>query len=188
MLADRATSGAQFVRIHPVVGAAVSGEPLAITWSMHRTCIAIIDASRARLFMLDRTSDRDRVREELVEQTDLVNPDRHQRDTDLFSDASGKSRSGSLGFGFDDHRDAHIDELDHAFARMISTELHKLADDPQVSHLIVCATPRMLGNVRQAAGSMEREGLKVDEVAHDLVQLTPPQIREHLTSYGLLPA
>jgi protein required for attachment to host cells len=154
---------------------------------MNRTCIAIIDASRARLFMLDRTSDSGRVREDFVEKTDLVNPARHQRDTDLFSSESGKSRAGNLGFGFDDHRDAHIDELDHAFARRISTELHKLADDPQVDHLIVCATPRMLGNVRQAAGSMEREGLKVDEVARDLVQLTPPQIREHLTSYGLLP-
>ena len=176
------------MRTHLGSGAVIAGEPLAITWCMNRTCIAIIDASRARLFRLDRTSDSGNIREELVEQTDLVNPARHQKDTDLFSDESGKSRSGSLGFGFDDHRAAHVDELDHAFARMISTELHKLADDPQVSHLIVCATPRMLGNVRQAAGSMEREGLKVDEVARNLVQLTPPQIREHLSSYGLLPS
>jgi len=156
---------------------------------MYRTCIAIVDATRARLFTFDRTAEPGGpVREDLVERTDLVNPARHQTSTELFSDAPGSGRSGSHSYGIDDHRDSHIDALDASFAKEIDVEIQRLIRDPNARRLIVCASPRMLGDLRKVAGSFERDGLTVDEVPRDLVKLTAPQIREHLSSYGLLPS
>ena len=156
---------------------------------MYRTCIAIVDATRARLFTLDRIAESDRpVREDLVERTDLVNPARRLTPSQMFSDSPGSSHTGGNGYGFDDHRGGHLDALDAAFARDIGTEIKRLVGEPTARHLIVCASPNMLGTLRKAAGSFARDGLTVDEVPRDLVKLTPPQIRDHLSSYGLLPS
>jgi protein required for attachment to host cells len=156
---------------------------------MYRTCIAIVDASRARLFTLDRTAAPGvPVREEMVEQTDLVNPARRLTPSQLFSDSPGGGHGGNFSYGLDDHRSGHIDALDAEFAREIDVEIQRLIGDPLARRLIVCASPRMLGELRKVAGSFERDGLTVEEVPRDLVKLTPPQIREHLSSYGLLPS
>ena len=62
---------------------------------MNRTCIAIVDATRARLFTFDRTQGASGVHEQLVEQRDL-----------------------------DDHRDAPpTPRLDTAFARAVVNEI-----------------------------------------------------------------
>jgi hypothetical protein len=45
----------------------------------------------------------------------------------------------------------------------------------------------MLGELR-AAGIPRRDGVVVDEVPRDLVELRPGNIRDQLATYGLLPA
>lgn len=156
---------------------------------MHRTCIAVVDASRARLFTFDRSVEAGGMHEELVETTDLVNPARRLTQGEQLSDSRpGSSRVGTRGFAYDDHREARTEEIDRGFAKLIAQELQRLTLSPQVQRLIVCASPRMLGELRQASRTFERSGLEIAELARDLVKLTPPQLREQLGDYGLLPA
>jgi protein required for attachment to host cells len=155
---------------------------------MYRACIAVVDATRARLFTLDRTMEAGELREELSERADFVHPARRHRPSELFSDSRpGTSRTGGLQYAFDDHRDAHIDALDAEFSRMIVDELAALIRSTGAQRLILCASPRMLGQLRSAGRELFRGPLAIDEVPRDLVKLTPTVLREQLASYGLLP-
>jgi protein required for attachment to host cells len=154
---------------------------------MNRTCIAVVDASRARLFVHERTAEPEGVRERLAERHDLVNPARRLRPSQLFSDSSPSSNQiGGVHYKIDDHRDAHIEKLDAEFARdvveAIGAELH---ENP-AARLILCASPHMLGELRAVAGRLPAN-LAIDEVPKDLVKLTPAKLHDQLRSYGLLP-
>jgi protein required for attachment to host cells len=151
---------------------------------MYRACIAIVDATRARLFQFERTSTPEGLHDQLTEVTDLVNPTRRLRPSELFSD-SGPG-GGHSGYNFDDHREEHVTQIDAEFAGSIAVELARLVTG--VDRMIVCASPRMLGQLREVTKKLHRPGLIVDELPRDLVKLTPPQLREQLASYGLLPA
>jgi protein required for attachment to host cells len=154
---------------------------------MNRTCIAIVDASRARLFTFDRTQGGSGIHEQLVEQRDLVDPARPQRPSEQLSDTPpGSSHTAGLQDSFNDHR-AHADRLDAAFARAVVAEIEGLLRSSGARRLILCASPRMLGELRAAGNGLRREGLVIDELPRDLVKLTVPKIRERLGSYSLLP-
>jgi protein required for attachment to host cells len=153
---------------------------------MYRVCIAIVDATRARLFTFERTLEAEATtHEELREHTDLVNPAR-RRPGESFTDSAGTNRVGGLQYTFDDHRDAFVNNLEAEFARTVIAELQRLLDAAPARRLIVCASPRMLGELR-AVGVPRRAGLVVDEVARDLVELRATDLRDRLASYGLLP-
>lgn len=145
---------------------------------MYRTCIAVADATRARLFTLDRTSDGEGLREALSEQRDLVNPTRRLRPSELFT--------GEHQYAFDDHRDGHMDAFDVEFSRQITTELAELLRSTAANRLILCASPRMLGHLRDAMRELSLD-LPIDELPRDFVKLTPTAIHEHLVTHGLLP-
>jgi protein required for attachment to host cells len=156
---------------------------------MYRACIAVVDASRARLFTYERANDAEGLSEHLIEERDLVNPARRLRPVDLFSDSRpGTGRTGNLQYGLDDHRDAHIEQLDAEFSRLIVDQLVDLLRSNHAQRLILCASPNMLGELRGAGDELRRGNLAIDEVARDLVKLTPAQLRDRLTDYGLLPA
>src|SRR5437762_2350966 len=95
---------------------------------MYRACIAIVDATRARLFTFERSTEPDAMREALHEHIDLVNPAR-RHPGELFADRRpGSNRTGGLQSTFDDHRRGHIDNLDAEFARTVVGELLRLLD------------------------------------------------------------
>lgn len=144
---------------------------------MTTTCIALVDASRARLFTLSRVVEVDGVHEQLNEIRSFVNPARRLRPSELFA-ANGRG---------DDHRAAHIDDMDAGFARDVTSELVDVLRASSADRLIVCASPRMLGELRSAGPELRRGGLEVDEVPRNLTKLTPPELRDQLASYGLLP-
>jgi protein required for attachment to host cells len=155
---------------------------------MYRACIAVVDASRARLFTYQRTHDGGELHEELTEERAFVNPARRRRPSELFSDSGSSSgRSGPIQFGTDDHRDAHVDHLDSEFSRMVAGELEQLVRANTTQRVILCASPRMLGELRDARNRLAPSEIPTDEVARDLVKLTPPRLRAQLASYGLLP-
>lgn len=154
---------------------------------MTRTCIAVIDASHARLFTLDRTWDATGVHEELSEDRDLVNPARRLRAGELFTESRPPlGRTGNLQYTIDDHRDDHIDEMDADFSREITSEVRELIRAKSAERLIVCASPKMLGNLREARRQFG--SVTIEEVPRNLTHLTAHEIREHLELYGLVPA
>jgi protein required for attachment to host cells len=153
---------------------------------MQRTCIAIVDATRARLFTFDRFQDGEGVHESLSERTDLVDPARRRTPAQLFTDTrSGLGRTGRLQYGLDDHRDDHIAALDAAFAREIADAIKRLVRDTGAGRLIVVASPRMLGALR--AADLRHQGVVLDELPRDYAKLTQAQIHERLIEHGLLP-
>lgn len=154
---------------------------------MYRTCIAVVDASRARLFTHERAVQAEGLRDELLERQDLVNPARRLRPSELFSSSPGASRTGNLQFGLDDHRSDHIEKLDADFAHEITSAISaQLAANP-AERLIVCASPHMLGALRKTLDELRRPELAIDEVPRDLVKSTPTKLRDQLEYYGLLP-
>ena len=154
---------------------------------MHRTCIAVVDATRARLFTFDRSAEVEGVREDLTERTDLVDLARRQTETQLFSDTrTNTSRTGGRYFGFDDHRHAHVKALDAEFARTVAAAIEQMLRETGAQRLIVCASPRMLGALRRT--DLRPGDVVIDELARDYVKLTPPQLRAQLAEVGLLPA
>jgi protein required for attachment to host cells len=155
---------------------------------MYRACIAVVDASRARLFTYERTSDAEGISEHLVEQRDLVNPARRLRPVELFSESRpSMNRTGSLQYAIDDHRDAHIEQLDTEFSRLIVGQLLELVRSNHSSKLIVCASPNMLGEMRSVGAELRRQDLVIDELPRNLVKLTTSELRERLAKYGFLP-
>lgn len=133
---------------------------------MYRACIAIVDASRARLFTFERISDSNGMRENLIEQRDLISPERRDRDT---------------------HRDAHTEEIEKRFAHRVVDQIADVVRTPETRRLIICASPHMLGELRDARRT-QFDKLEIEEVARDLVNLSPAALREHLAAYGVLPA
>lgn len=140
---------------------------------MFKATVAVVDASRARLFTFERETVVEGVRERFLEISDLVSPAR---------------RHPSELFGHDEQRAAHLHELDAGFARDIVAGVAELLRSTQSSHLIVCASPKMLGALRKATASLHHENLTIEELARDLSRLTAPLIREHLVDYDLLPS
>jgi protein required for attachment to host cells len=155
---------------------------------MNRTCIAVVDASRARLFVHERTAEPEGIRESLAERTDLVNPARRLRPSQLFTDSSPSSNQmGGLHYKIDDHRDAHNERLDAEFAREIAGAIRTELQTSPARRLILCASPNMLGELRPVLETLRAE-LPIDEVPKDLVKLTPARLQDQLRSYGLLPS
>jgi protein required for attachment to host cells len=126
-------------------------------------------------------------REELVERTDFVNPQRRRRPSEVFSDTRpGSSRTGHLQYAFDDHRDHHISQLDDKFARMAMAALRELIDEHPTRRAVICASPRMLGRLRAAAPGLLPGDIALDELPRDLVKLAPSDVQAELASRGLL--
>jgi protein required for attachment to host cells len=158
---------------------------------MKRSCIAIVDAARARVFTYQEDADPG---QELREVRDLTNPGRRLADRDLFSESrpslgqSGRpGPSGEPGSTKDDHRDDHINMMDQKFAKEIVEELDKLIRADGFGHLILIAGPKMLGELRKANGTLKRNGLVVDEIPRDLANLTGTQLHDHLASIDMIP-
>lgn len=154
---------------------------------MYQACIAVVDASRARLFVFERTREAEGLREQMTERGDLVNPTRRLRPTELFSDDPGMARSGSLQYGFDDHREEHLEEIDAQFAAAVIAEIESLIEATRMPRLIICAGPKMLGALRAAGQRLRRNNLQIDELQRDLVRLGVAEIRDRLATHELLP-
>ncbi len=156
---------------------------------MKRACIAIVDASRARLYTYEEGGD---PTHQLSEVKDLVNPGRRLRVGEMVSNyepgVSVSQGGATARSSTDDHREAHVDELDSKFAREVVESIERLVNEDGYRHLIVVASPKMLGLMRQTDGVLHRPDLTIDEISRDLSKLTSPQLHDHLSSMNLIPA
>jgi protein required for attachment to host cells len=158
---------------------------------MERICIVLADAARARLYTFEeREESPGQQVQALEERVDLVNPERRRRPSELFSEprpGSDRAPSGR-GFATDDHREAHMRELDRRFACSIVDETARLAHGHGATRVIVAASPHLLGELRLAAGPLRRAHLHLDELDRDLTSFSPSQMHDYLADCGLMPA
>jgi protein required for attachment to host cells len=167
---------------------------------MKRACIAVVDATRARVYHYEEESEPG---SELREIKDLVNPGRRLKPGEMFSESrpsvathgglhrstrarGDRSDAGVRGTTYDDHRFAHIDEMDSKFAKHIVDELDAYVREHKLPNLILIASPKMLGVLRKANGVLHRDGLALEEVTRDLTNLTGAQLHDQLAGSGLI--
>ena len=130
---------------------------------MKKACVAIVDASRARLYTYDHAED---PAHELRETSDLVNVARRVR-------AEGSS--------------PNLEVSDAQFARDVVVEIDRIVRAGNFEHVILVASPKMLGELRKVDDVLHRDGMVLDEIARDLAKLTSPQLHDHLAQLKLLP-
>jgi len=157
---------------------------------MSEYCVVVADSSRARFFTLEDA----RVPEvesgpNLVEHSDLVDPEVAVPGRENFSEAkSGRNMPrGGPAHGYDDHRDRHVDERDRRFARRIADTAIDQVYQHGARRLVLSATSRMLGFLREALSSRAGNRLEIREIAKDLAGRGSVEIHRHLSEAGLLP-
>jgi protein required for attachment to host cells len=151
--------------------------------AMKRACIAIVDAARARIYTYDQAAEGGSS-EPAGALHDLVNPGR--RGHDPYSTTRPGVKRAAPGSGTtDDHRDAHVDELDRRFARQVVSEIDRIAREQGHDRVLLVASPAMLGELRGVDRGLS-QGLHVEYVARDLARLTSPQIHDHLAQLRLV--
>jgi|RhiMethySRZTD1v2_1073278.scaffolds.fasta_scaffold00164_59 protein required for attachment to host cells len=156
---------------------------------MMRTCIVAADATRARLFTFEEMIAPNGVKtQELREERTLVDPARRRRASELFSDSRpGLDRAPSgRGFALDDHRDAARRRMDRDFAADIAEAIVEQTRAHGHTKLIVAASPRMLGFLRQLA-PLAGHPIDLCEIDRDFARLSQSQLHDHLADRGLLP-
>jgi len=153
---------------------------------MYRVCIALVDATRARLFTFDRAADEAGLREQLVEHTELAAA-KSPRPNPPLAAPGGVLQAGPLHDLFDDHHGPRAAARDAALARTTLAALREVIDHAAPQRVIICASPRMLGTLRASSAGILPDGLPVEELARDLMRVSPSELRNVLVSHGLLP-
>ncbi|MEJ2646525.1 MAG: host attachment protein [Gammaproteobacteria bacterium] len=158
---------------------------------MNQNCVVVAGGSRARFFSLqDPQVPEMESGPNLVELSDLVNPEKDARQRDLWSETkSGRNRSAASGaaHGYDDHREQHEDEFERRFARSVAEECLRLAQSHGTKNVVLVAQKRMLGFLRTTLDPVFKAGVEIQELAKDLSKLPPKELHEHLAREGLLP-
>lgn len=155
-----------------------------------RTGIAAADATRARLYTFEElAAPVDVSTQELRERVTLVDPGRRRRPSELFSDTRpGLDRApNGRGFAVDDGRDAARQRMDRDFAADIVVACRELVRANGCNRLIVAASPRMLGFLREL-GDFAHLGVELCEIDRNLAHLSSAQLHDYLAERGLLPA
>lgn len=149
---------------------------------MKRTCVAIVDAAHARFFRYTRDEDG---RTELQELVDRVSPGRQAHGRFTERPSRGAGNGAGIANTHDDHRADHLAEADTRFAREVVAELSEIVAAEGFMHLIVVASPKMLGRLRVELAPLRR-GVSIDELPQDLTRLTSPQVHDHLAALHLI--
>ncbi len=153
---------------------------------MMRTCLLVADAARARIYTYEQLQEPDGPHEEMLEECDLLDSARRQRPSELFSDGAGSNHVGHRGYAFDDHRQGHIDRLDTDFAKQIAGEVERIMRDQGFRTLVLIASSRMLGDLRDSFATLGRT-VTIQELERDFTKLTTAELRDRLAELELLP-
>lgn len=129
---------------------------------MQRVCIALVDATHARFFTMDRSASGSGELQALAEPGHLTQP----------------------AFVGRDHQRARRDT---EFARTAMAAFREVIDEYAPERAIVCTDPRMLPVVRAAAPGLLPDALAVESLACDFVTSPPAEVRARLAAHGLLP-
>ncbi|HHH36776.1 MAG TPA: host attachment protein [Gammaproteobacteria bacterium] len=159
---------------------------------MSEYCVVVCNGTRARFFTLEPVAIPEvESGPNLVEHADLVNPEVDVPGRETWTDLkSGRNTAPGAGpaHGYDDHRDDHEDEFMRRFADKVAQQAVALVQEHKAGNLVLAASSRMLGFLRNALQLPPTPPVTVKEVAKDLSKLSPLEIHQHLSEDGLLPA
>jgi protein required for attachment to host cells len=147
---------------------------------MKRACIAIVDAAHARLYSYEQLDDREPT---LTEEHDLVNAGRQAHG--MFDDKPDRA-PGDHHAAKDDHHTDHLAEREQRFARSVVAEIDRLLRERELRHVILVASPRMLGALRRSDAPLRRAEIVLDQIPQDLSWLSSPQVHDHLAAMKLI--
>lgn len=153
--------------------------------------ILVADAARARIYTFEElAAPPGHPTQELRECVDLINPERRSRPSDLLSETrpgADRTPSGRV-HAVSDRREGHMRDLDRRFAADMTDAIHRLIREEGLHRLLLVASPRMLGYLREALEPLVRSGITVEHLERNLTRLSTPQLQDHLAGAGLLPA
>lgn len=159
---------------------------------MSEYCVVVCNGTRARFFTLEPVAiPAIESGPNLVERCDLVNPEVDAPGKETWTDLkSGRHTAPGAGpaHGYDDHRDDHEDEFMRRFAEAVARQAANLVQENKAKQLVLVASNRMLGFLRNALQLPPQPPVVVKELAKDLSKFSPLDIHGHLSDAGLLPA
>jgi protein required for attachment to host cells len=158
---------------------------------MSKYGILVADGARARFITLKPLDELTPEHgTQLIEHSDIINPEGDLPDRELFSDRPGRTHGSPSGsaHGPDDHRSAHRQELARRFARRVLEAAQRFVDDGSLDQLVIAAEPRLLGILRAERERHPLSGASVVDVAEDLSRRTLNDIAGALSHRGLIPA
>jgi len=133
---------------------------------MAEQLIAVVDGARARYFSVAaRVTPSGEEKNKLVEVETLINPAHRLKDGDLFSES---------GHGVDDKREAHTEEFDRKFAKLVLERMAHLIRQKHVTYAILAAGPKMLGHLREHRHVLPR--VDIGELPKHLTELSPHEL------------
>jgi protein required for attachment to host cells len=155
---------------------------------MEEQLIAVIDGARARFFNVGtRVTPSGEEKNKLVEVETLINPAHRIKDSELYSESRPglrKAFAGGPGHGVDDRRDAHAEESDRKFAKLVLEKMAELIRDRDVKFAILAAGPMMLGHLREHRGLLPR--VEIGELPKHLTELSAHDLCLRLEADGLI--
>jgi protein required for attachment to host cells len=157
---------------------------------MNNYCVVVADGARARFFLLE-PGQVAKGGPNLIEKSDLINPEGAASGSELFSDTRpgrvAAPGDGGGGQSLDDHRSQHHEENERRFAKQIAEVALKTAGEQKAKHLVLVADTRMLGYLRGAIVVPPKGGLEISEVHKNLTKLASQELHEHLAVEKVLP-
>lgn len=155
---------------------------------MEQQLIAVVDGSRARYFSVDsRTTPQGEKKPTLVEVDTLINPANRMNDGELYSESRPGLRSASGGgpaHGVDDRRDAHNDENNRKFAKLVLQKMAEIIREKDIKSAILAAGPKMLGHMRDNKNLLPY--IDIGELPKHLTELSPHELLQRLEASDLL--
>jgi protein required for attachment to host cells len=155
---------------------------------MNQYCVVVANGSKARFFTLE---DPEKPELEsgpnLVKHKDLISDEQKMLNEGLWSETkSGGNRGhGGQSHGYDDHRSQHEDDIERRFANSIADECKRISHNKR-TNVVLVSQKRMLGHLRNAIDSRVH-GIHTEELAKDLIKLSPMDLHKHLAREKLIP-
>lgn len=152
--------------------------------------IIVADGARARFITFQPPDELSPERgTNLIEHSDLINPEGDLPARELFSDRQGRTHGSPTGsaHGPDDHREGHQLELTRRFARRVLDQAAQFIAEQRPGRLVLAAEPHLLGVLRAELEHHALRDAPIVTIAEDLSRRSLGDIREILAQHDLLP-
>lgn len=157
---------------------------------MNKTFVAVIDGTKARFFTLEYPEFPEHESgPDLVEHECLTNPIKELEEKQIWANTkTGNYCSArNTGHSYDDHRENHLLEFEHNFAKTIIEEIANLTRKHQSNQVILVAESQIMGLIRQSLTHRLPKNIAVQELIKNLCKHKSMEIQEHLAKKNLLP-